>query len=327
MGDRSSMPTVRIGSVEKEPSLLALGCAFFGGQGPESQDEAQAGSVLAAALRHGINHIDTASSYTGGCSERFLGRSLDGRREQVFLSSKAVSKELTPASFMQQIDGSLERLDTDAIDLYYIHGPPRDGDTRPWMEALVQAKQDGKIGAIGVSNFSVEQMERAFEVGTIDVHQLGYNMIWRFPERDVIPYCREHGIAIATYGSLAQGILTGRFPRDLDIRPDEYRASILFYDDDVWPHVYEGVEALKDLAREVGRPLTHLVLRWMARQLGLATIIVGASRPEQVEQNAAAMASPVADQVLERMTEISDQVMAHMPDVPNIYYSRRSGRR
>ena len=120
---------------------------------------------------------------------------------------------MTAAAMLAQIDQSLVRLQTDVIDLYYIHWPRQGQDLRPWMEGLEAARQQGKIRAVGVSNFSVDQMAQVATVGRIDAHQLCYNLVWRFAERAVIPYCREQQIAVTTYSSVAQGVLTGKFPR------------------------------------------------------------------------------------------------------------------
>jgi aryl-alcohol dehydrogenase-like predicted oxidoreductase len=187
------------------------------------------------------------------------------------------------------------------------------------MEGLELARQQGKIRAIGVSNFSVEQMAQVAEVGRIDAHQLGYNLFWRYAERDVIPYCREHGIAMITYSSIAQGILTGKFPRNLEFQTGDQRQGILFFEPEIWPHVYAGVEQFKAIAQELNRPLAHLAIRWVLHQPGITSALVGARTAPQVGQNVQAMAGAIPPQVFERMTEISDEVIKKIPDVGNMY--------
>ena len=115
---------------------------------------------------------------------------------------------------MAEVDGSLKRLQTDYIDLYYIHWPKAGRDMRREMEGLEKARRQGKIRAVGVSNFSAAQMRQVQEVGAIDAHQLGYNLLWRYAEEEVLPFCAEHKIAAVTYSTLAHGILAGKFARD-----------------------------------------------------------------------------------------------------------------
>jgi aryl-alcohol dehydrogenase-like predicted oxidoreductase len=187
------------------------------------------------------------------------------------------------------------------------------------MEGLELARQKGKIGAIGVSNFSVEQMGQLAEAGKIDAYQLGYNLFWRVAEREILPYCREQGIAVITYSSIAQGILTGKFPRDLQLQAGDQRQEIILFDPEVWPHLYEGVEQLKHLAQEVGRPLAQLAIRWVLHQEGVNSALVGARTAQQVEQNVQAMTGDIPPAIFERMTEISDQVIKNVPDTGNMY--------
>ena len=190
---------------------------------------------------------------------------------------------------------------------------------RPVMEGLEKARRLSKIQAIGVSNFSVEHMELVSEVGTINAHQLCYNLLWRYPERDLIPYCLEHDIAVVTYSSLAQGILAGEFSRHPRFKDGDQRSTTVFFDPDVWPYVYEAVEQLKTLAQELERPLAHLAIRWVAQQPGVTSVLVGARNAAEVRENAAAMSSDIPQEVFDRMTEISDQVTPFIPDVGNIF--------
>jgi myo-inositol catabolism protein IolS len=217
------------------------------------------------------------------------------------------------------VDASRARLQTDVIDLYYIHWPRTGRDLRPWMEGLETARQEGKIRAIGVSNFSIAQMEQVAEAGHIDAHQMLYNLLWRFNERDLIPYCVEHQIAIVTYSSIAHGILAGRYPRDLQLPPGDQRRDILPFHDDVWPSVYEAVEEFKQVAESAGRPLIHMAIRWLLHQPSVTTVLVGARDARQAESNAQALEGTIADDVFEKLTVASDRAMKHIPDKGNPY--------
>jgi len=218
-----------------------------------------------------------------------------------------------------QVESSLSRLQTDFIDLYYIHWPRSGLDIRPALEGLEQARAQGKIRAVGVSNFSVEQMQQVQEVGTLDAYQIGYNLLWRYPEAQVIPFCIEHQIAVVTYSSLAHGILTGKFARDPGLRAADQRHSILPFRADIWPYVYEGVEQMKALAAEINRPLTHLAIRWLLNRRGVTAVLIGGRNRQQAEQSATALAGTIPNNVFDRLTDISDAIMLHVPDAGNLF--------
>lgn len=319
MPQNSPLAPVHIGPANKSLSPLALGSFIFGADAWGTAAQAQLNATMQAALDHGITHFDTATGYGSGQSEALIGNFLQGRRDQVFLASKTSIDEMNADLMLQRVEESLTRLRTDHIDLYYIHWPRQGKDIRPMMEGLERARQQGKIGAIGVSNFSVAHMAQVREVGPIHAHQLAYNLFWRFAEAEVIPYCRANNIAVVTYSSIAQGVLTGKFGRDPQLPPGDNRGRVVHFDADVWPHVYAGVEALKPLAAELNRPLAHLAIRWVLNQTDISTAVVGARLPEQVAQNAAALAGEIPQAIFDQMTAISDEVMAHIPDTGNPY--------
>ena len=201
MTPESQLPPVKIGRSEKYHLPLGMGGSFYGLDHQNREGEADILEALVAALENGVTHFDTAEGYGNGYSERLLGRFISAdstRRERIFLASKANLDDISVQAIHKAIDGSRERLQTDVIDLYYLHWPRTGKDMRPWMEGLETARQQGKIRAIGVSNFSVSQMEQIAEVGQIDAYQLGYNLLWRFGEKDIIPYCVAHGISLVS---------------------------------------------------------------------------------------------------------------------------------
>ena len=316
----TDLTPVRIGPSEKVHAPLGLGTWSFGANQWSGQEDANLLGAMEAALDHGITHFDSATDYGDGYSERLIGRFLAAdprRRERLFLATKANLDELTSQRMLAAIDDSRARLQTDMIDLYYIHWPRTGQDMRPVMEGLELARQQGKIKAIGVSNFSVEQMMQVAEVGRIDAHQLGYNLVWRFSERDLIPYCIANDIAIVTYSSIAHGILAGRFTRQLNLPPGDQRHGILLFREDVWPFVYEGVEQFKRVAQEAGVHLIHLAIRWLLHQPGITTVLVGARNASQAEFNAQALQCEIPASVFDELSRISDSVMQNIPDEGN----------
>ena len=317
-----SIAPVRIGPVEKTHSPLALGCWSFGPQQWTGQEDTNLLGAMLAAEDRGITHFDTASGYGDGYSETLIGRFIGGseeRRRRLFIASKADPDDMSAQSMVAAIDASRAHLQTDVIDLYYIHWPRSGTDMRPAMEGLETARQRGIIGAVGVSNFSVEQMEQVSEAGRIDAHQLNYNLFWRYSEQEIIPYCAAHGIAVVTYSSLAHGILSGKFPREPYLPEGDQRREILLFQGDVWPHVYQAAEELKARAVESGRPLIHLAIRWLLRQPAITSVLVGARNRQQVEHNAAALEGDAPDWVIDRMTAISDRTLKHIPNRGNVY--------
>ncbi|MBZ0295519.1 MAG: aldo/keto reductase [Anaerolineae bacterium] len=318
--ERSVLSLVQIGRSAKKHAPLGMGGSFYGLDHKNREGEADILAAMAAALEQDITHFDTATGYGNGYSERLIGRFMaadPSRRERIFLASKFSSDEVSAQGMMQAIDASRARLQTDMIDLYYIHWPRTGKDLRPWMEALETARQQGKIAAIGVSNFSVAQMEQISQVGRIDAHQLGYSLLWRFDEQDIIPYCIDHDISVVVYSALAHGILAGKYDRQLDFVSDDQRWSILLFRDEVWPHVYEAVEAFKSVAARTQHSLAHLALRWLLHRPGVTSVLVSAKNEKQALANAQVLQIDIADQVLDELTAVSDQVRQHIPDEGN----------
>ncbi|NLG16438.1 MAG: aldo/keto reductase [Fibrobacter sp.] len=313
----SEIPSSVIGTVPKRSSVLGLGCWAFGGADWGGQNDMESIEAIKAAFETGITHFDTAQSYGRGHSEELVGRALRGVRDKVFIASKTM---FTPKERVEKsVLASLKRLGTEYIDLFYIHWPRKDADLEGMMEGLVSAREKGLIKGIGVSNFSVEQMKRVSKAGKIDAHQMCYNLLWRWGEKDLIPYCRENGISVVAYCSLAQGILTGKFSSTLQFVPGDHRKSTVLFDEQVWPHVYDGVEKLKSAALSATRPLNELAIRWILSRPGLSTVLAGARNSLQVHQNVKAMDGEIDPAVFDSFTSISDTIAASIPDTGNIF--------
>ncbi|MDQ0474746.1 aldo/keto reductase [Labrys wisconsinensis] len=314
-----SIRPVTIGADFPPQLPLAFGGSWFVAYSAPGEEDVRLRGAIDAAYDSGVRHFDTAGGYGEGHSEEIYGAFLAGKRSEIFLASKANPAQATAAAMAAEVDASLRRLRTDHIDLYYIHWPQRGVDMRPRMEALEAARRQGKIGAVGVSNFSVDQMRQVQEVGRIDAHQLGYNLLWRYAEDDLVPFCVEHDIAVVTYSSIAHGILTGKFDKVPDLAPGDQRHRILPFRSDIWPHVHAGVEQLKAIAAELDRPLMHLAIRWNLARPGIRSVVVGARNRAQSEANAAALSGAIPSSVFERMTAISDEIVRHVPNEGNLF--------
>lgn len=320
MTGASLLPRVQIGRSEKMQLPLGMGGSFYGLDHRNRQGEAELIDALETALEYGIIHFDTATGYGDGYSERLLGRlfgAVPERRERVFLASKANLDDISAQAIIAAIDASRQRLQTDYIDLYYLHWPRTGRDMRPWMEGLETARQQGKIAAIGVSNFTVPQMQALAEVGQIDAYQLGYNLLWRFSERDVLPYCAENQIAVVAYSALAHGILAGKYARKLDFVPNDQRWTITLFKETVWPQVYDTVEIFKAIAQQGNYDLVHLVLRWLLRRPAVTSVLVSAKNRAQLLANYAALIVDIPDAILDELTVVSDRALQFVPDEGN----------
>lgn len=299
---------------------IGLGCWALGGRNWGGQSEKAAFEVMEAAFENGLRHFDTARAY--GVSEKLLGRFLKESGADVFLASK-VYPSGSRTQVKESLQRSLEALGRDCIDLYYLHWPVRNGRNAEPMEALLEAKEDGLIGAIGVSNYSRENLEEILKIGPVDFFQAGYHLFWRVVERDVLPLCKKHGIRLVTYSSLGQGILSGKFPRQPEFPKGDHRADhVIHFREDVWPEVYNAVEQLKKVANAVGRPLSHLALQWLDARKGVDSILVGARNREQLLTNVSALADPVGSEVLCELSEISDELMCKLPAAPTLFGSQ-----
>ncbi|MBI1278818.1 MAG: aldo/keto reductase [Anaerolineaceae bacterium] len=320
MTENTNQSLVQIGRSEKFNARLGMGGSFYGLDHASAQGEADILAAMETALDKGITHFDTASGYGNGYSERLIGRFMaadSSRRERIFLASKFASDDISAQAMIKAIDASRDRLQTDMIDLYYIHWPRTGKDLRPLMEGLETARQQGKIQAIGVSNFSVEQMAQLGEVGRIDAHQLGYNLLWRYDEADIIPYCVENNISVVVYSALAHGILAGKYARELDFVKGDQRWSITLFRDSVWPRIYEALEDFKALAEQTGYPLTQLAIQWLLHQRGITSVLVGAKNKAQALANVQALQADIPDSVFNELTALSDQVSQYIPDEGN----------
>lgn len=288
----------RLGGDGPELSVVGLGCNNFGMKlGREQSIE-----VVHAALDAGITHFDTAEMYGGGTSEEFLGEALGSRRDEVVIASKflprSAEEAYEPGALRARIlDGcetSLRRLGTDRIDLYYQHYPDAEAPVEEALETLDELVRQGKVGAIASSNVDADQIGRAAGVsatlgsarfcGT----QIEWNLLSRGVEVEVVPAARAHGVGIVPYFPLASGMLTGKYRRG-EAYPEGSRFEFMAYFANVATEEnYERVEALTAFAEARGHSILELAVAWLAAQDGVASVICGATSPEQVRANAAA---------------------------------------
>jgi aryl-alcohol dehydrogenase-like predicted oxidoreductase len=282
--------TVTLGDSGLAVSRVGLGCNNFGGRIGFEETRA----VVETALDVGITFFDTAEVYgNGGGSERFLGEILEGRREQVVLATKfGWGRDFGDGSadtIRSAIEGSLERLHTDYVDLYYLHKPDPSTPIAETLAALDELVRDGRVRAVGCSNFSAAQLAeadreaRARGTARFTVLQNHYSLLERGDDADVLPLCRELGVSYIPYFPLASGLLTGKYRRG-EAAPEGTRLAGREIEDER----FDRVEACAAFADEHGHSLHELAICALASTPGIGSIIAGATKPEQVRANAAA---------------------------------------
>jgi len=302
----------QLGSSDLQVSEIALGSWLtYGGGVPRQQAEA----CVAKAFEVGINFIDTANVYAGGAAEEFLGEVLAARpRDSYILATKLYfpmpngDQGLSREQVFKQIDLSLARLRTDHVDLYQCHRYDWATPLEETMEALTEVVRLGKARYIGFSEWPPDRIEAALDLpgGERPVSsQPQYSLLWRDPEREVIPLCAANGISQIVFSPLAQGVLTGKYAPGRPPPPDSRWSSSSMssfmgqYDDDL----LERVQRLRPIAADLGTTMGRLALAWVLREPNVAAAIVGASRPEQIADNAAASGIELDAETLARIDD------------------------
>ncbi len=301
----------RLGDSDMEISEISLGSWLTYGATVERE---RAAACVERAFDLGINFFDTANVYGRGAAESFLGEALSGRRrDSYFLATKAyypmseTDRGLSAAQIRKQADASLRRLRTDYVDLYQCHRYDEDTPLEETMSALTELVKEGKARYIGFSEWTAEQIEASLDLPGVErfvSSQPEYSMLWRKAEQ-VIPVCARNGISQIVWSPLAQGVLTGKY-RPGQPPPAGSRASGR---DARWmgrfrdEAVLEAVERLRPIAAGLGLSMAQLALAWVLREPNVASAIVGASRPEQLDDNVAASGVVLDEQTLAAIEE------------------------
>lgn len=289
------MEFVTIPGTELAVSRIALGTWAIGGWMWGGTDEATSIRTIHAALDQGLNFVDTAPVYGFGRSEEIVGKALkesSAARDEVVISTKValewteegrVYRNATRARINQEVEDSLRRLQTDSIDLYYVHWPDPLVPFAETADALNELLADGKIRAIGVSNFSPEQMDAFREGAPLNASQPPYNIFEREIESDVKPYCRNNQIALMTYGALCRGLLSGKMSRDREFTGDDLRQYDPKFQGARFGQYLAATDRIATLARErYDKDLLPFAVRWVLDQ-GVEIALWGGRRPDQMD--------------------------------------------
>lgn len=323
------MRTVRLGSSDLEVTPIAYGTWQFGGDWGAVDEEA-AMVAIRRARELGVNFFDTARAYGFGTSERILGRALaeqlSANREELVIATKGglrideeegLVRDSSPPWLHRALDQSLTDLGLDHVDLFQLHWPDPDTPFAETGEALRQLLEAGKIRHVGVSNFSVEQMEELGRTIPVETAQPPYHLFRRAIEDDVLPYAREHDIGVLVYGPLAHGLLGGAIDAGTTFPDDDWRSGSDVFHGESFERNLETVAELQELAEERGATVSRLAIAWTLANPAVQVSIVGARGLDHIEESVGAAELQLDREDLKRINRImagSTQVAGPSPE-------------
>jgi aryl-alcohol dehydrogenase-like predicted oxidoreductase len=317
-------------------SVLGIGCwSFGGGDYWGAQDQSEVNAVVHHALDRGINYFDTAEAYNDGRSEESLGLALKTRRSEAIIGTKVPPNHTEPSVLRQHCEASLQRLQTDTIDIYMIHWPITDHSVEAAFATLQALQAEGKIRSIGVSNFGARQLSEALATGVrIDANQYGYNLLSRAIEIDLLPACSRLGIGILAYMPLLQGLLTGKYASADEMPAARTRTRHFRGDRPGSRHGEAGAEAetfaaiagIRDIARQLHVPMAHLALAWILSRPEITCVLAGIRSLAQLDENAAGVALQLAPAVIGQLNRLTEPLLHRLGSSPDYYQGRDHGR-
>ena len=322
------MRYTRLGKTDLNISVLALGCwPFAGGSvwGPQNQEDAHA--TVQAALDAGINFFDTAYAYEAGASERVLGAALGCRRDEAIIATKLGGSQTRPDLIRGACRRSLDGLKIDSIDLYQIHWPSWSVPVNETVDALQELRNLGWIKYFSVCNYGEKDFTDISALAYVPSNQLPYSLMWRVIEQEILPLCLESQTGIICYSPLMQGILTGRYMSADDVPEGLARTRLFSTDRTQAVHGEPGCEtavfeALGEIGRIADRHLLHMAqlsLAWVLQQPGVASILIGARSPKELERNLPALDIALSTEVQQELKEVTGPILDHLGTNPDMW--------
>jgi aryl-alcohol dehydrogenase-like predicted oxidoreductase len=310
----------QLGQSGLEVSVLTMGCWQAGKSAWKDISDDDSIAALRAAYDAGINFFDTAEDYGSGHSEEIVAQALGDVRDKVFLATKLGFSNMAKEKVAPALENSLRRLQTDHIDLYQIHWPSGSWGSavvplEDTMGELVRLQEQGKIRALGVSNFGGDLIKETLELGRIESLQPPYSLFFRPYEFDgTFEVCRQNNIGIISYSSIAQGLLTGKFNQDNRPGEGDNRAGNVLFQGEHYERALQAVEQLKSIAEKYGATTGQLSIAWVLAQPGITSAIVGARNAEQVQDNAKAAELQISPDDLAEIERIGRTVTDELPE-------------
>jgi aryl-alcohol dehydrogenase-like predicted oxidoreductase len=311
----TTLPARQLGQSDVRVSPVIFGAWAIGGWMWGGNDDADAIEAIRASIDAGVTTIDTAAIYGMGHSEELVAKAVAGRRDKVVIATKCgmrwdgpetegsdpwpqkdnsgkdvvIRRNARPSSILYECEQSLKRLKTDVIDLYQIHWPDLSTPVEDSMSAMVKLKEEGKIRAIGVSNYDEQWLARAVKVAPVASNQPPYSIIQRKIEERILPFSRKNDIATIVYSPMERGLLTGAVTMDRQFAPGDHRATHKFFRPENRKKVLDSLEKIKPIAQTHNASLAQLVINWTIHEPGITAALVGARNAEQAKHNAGAM--------------------------------------
>lgn len=309
----------QFGNTGLKVSELSLGTWAYGGDFWGKVDDQNSIDTIKKAIELGVNLIDTAPAYGTGHSEEVVGKAIKGHRDELVITTKcgilprhpdgSINKCLKPESLFKEIDASLKRLDIDVIDVYLLHWPDVNTPLEETAEAMAKIKASGKIKHFGVSNFDIEQIETIEKYLPVEVFEPHYSILFR-DRVDIMKYCEKRGIATMVYGGLAGGLLTGKFKEIPKFEEGDKRANFYpFFQEPEWSKVQTFLGKLTEIADGYNRPLSQLAINYLAQKSYVNNVIIGAKRPDQMEENAKTMEWKLSDADMALVDKYYDEII------------------
>ncbi len=302
-----------LGGSGVDVSPVIFGAWAVGGWMWGGADEADSIRAIRASIDRGVTTIDTAAVYGQGYGEEVVARAIEGRRDRVQIATKCgmrwdaeggsdpwktqdrqghdvtIYRNSGPGSIAHECEQSLKRLKVDVIDLYQVHWPDTTTPVEQTMAALVKLQEQGKIRAIGVSNYDASWIKRAAAAAPIASLQPPFSLIQRKIEADILPVCREHGIGVIVYSPMERGLLTGTVTPDRQFPADDHRSKHKFFTPENRRRVLESLDKVRPIAESHGASLAQVVINWTIQEPGITAALVGARNADQAEHNAGAL--------------------------------------
>ena len=303
-----------LGNTGLKVSEIGLGCEGF------SEDEYRnTKRLFDEAERQGVNYFDLYASDPKVRAS--VGEALEGRREKFIIQSHICSVwkngQYKRTRNIDEVKAGMKEmmslLKTDYIDVFFIHYPSETVPIAETMTELMRLKEEGRIGAVGVSNFSLEQMKEAMRYGQIDVIQPCYSLLWRFIDRDILPFCLEHEIAVVPYSPLGQGILTGSMAKGHTFREGDSRKNTPLFAPENFERALQVTEKVKEVAAKYHKTPAQTAIRWVAQTPGMTAPIVGARNRKQAEDNFGAAGWELAEEDMRILDEASRRFTDTLP--------------
>jgi len=307
----------QLGKTEITVSVVAMGCwAIAGDWAWGEQDEKESIATIKTALDVGVNFFDTAEGYGDGYSEIVLGQALAGRRDEAVIATKVSGTHLSGDEIQKACERSLRRLGTDYVDLYQVHWPNHDIPIAETVKSLEKLRSQGKIRALGVSNFGIGDLTDLLSIGHCETDQLPYSLLWRGIEYELQPKCVENDVGILCYSPLAQGLLTGKFASAGDVPDGRARTRHFATSRPLARHGEDGCEAetfasiakVRRISAEMDASMAEVSLAWVLRQPGITAVLAGARRPDQIKQNAQAADLELPSEIVSKLTQATDKL-------------------